>query len=696
MDPTKEKLAIRKFTRGWRLYAILIVCTTLPFLLFLYAADRSVRVSAAATLLRRTGPATDLAASVMEERLGDARASLETLAADPAILSAWTSGNPGRLAELLRVAHAGKQEAVSLAVYDADGSLLIAHPAGADKLSAASADWFKAAVQGRAYVSGVSHLAGAKNPVVIIAVPLRQGQRSGVMAVAYQVDTIMNWTKGITPGAMKWITVVDQNGNVVAGTALDNSGDLHNPAIHPEIKGVLSGQSGNDFLVVNGKRVLVTRHPVPSLGWGVLVEIPQRDINEDFWSFERPIALIASLFLGLTLVVGIVIASLYRRARESEKHVRQIITAAAEAFIAINLDGAIIDWNPKSEQLFGWTREEALGRQLHETIIPFQYREAHQRGMKHFLATGDAPILNRRMELSALNRNGIEFPVELSITRAEHGGEVCFNAFIQDITARKQTQEKIATLNEELALRVIELEERNQALDAFSYSVSHDVRAPLRSIAGFAEILREECAPQLTPEARKYLSRIETNVVRMQQLVADLLRFAHLGKMELTLRATDLNDVVHEVIAEFDTELAGRDVKFDLSPLPTIECDRGLVKRVFWNLIANAIKFSTPRSHAIVSVGVSIQDGQEVLFVRDNGVGFAMESAGRLFGAFQRLHRHDEFEGTGVGLATAQRIVLKHGGHIWAQSEPDRGATFFFSFWPAEPGKEKKAVALVR
>ncbi len=145
---------------------------------------------------------------------------------------------------------------------------------------------------------------------------------------------------------------------------------------------------------------------------------------------------------------------------------------------------------------------------------------------------------------------------------------------------------------------------------------------------------------------------------------------------------TDLNVVVHEVIAGFERELAGRDVTFDVTPLPAIECDRGLVTQVFWNLLANAIKFTGSRRHALISVGETSQDGETVLFVRDNGVGFDMKHAGKLFGAFERLHRHDEFEGTGVGLATVQQIILKHQGRIWAHAEPDRGATFYFKLQP--------------
>jgi PAS domain S-box-containing protein len=428
--------------------------------------------------------------------------------------------------------------------------------------------------------------------------------------------------------------------------------------------------------------VLVSRHPLPSLGWGVLVEIPAQAIDASFWQIERPIALIAILFVGLAVAIGLIIASLYRRLRESKEHTREIISAASDAFVTIDERGIISDWNPKAEELFGWPRTEAIGRPLHETIIPPQYREPHLQGLKHFLATGEGPVLNKRLELSALHRDGHEFPIELSISTVQRDRKHYFNAFLHDISSRRRAEQEIGSLNTELNIRVSELEERNKALEAFSYSVSHDVRAPLSIIAGFSEILFEDYARQLSPAGLDHVNRIRKSVVRLQRLVDDLLRFARLGKQGLRLQMSDLNVVAREVIAGFERELAGRDVTFDVMPLPTIECDRGLITQVFWNLIANAIKFTGPRQHALISIGETSQDGETVLFVRDNGVGFDMKNAGKLFGAFQRLHRHDDFEGTGVGLATVQQILLKHQGRIWAHAEPDRGATFYFKLEP--------------
>lgn len=675
----------RRAAKRWRLYAVLVVCSVLPLLLFLYAADRLLRSASTKSLLQRTGPAADLAAFVIEERMADAKASLESLAVDPDLLHAWSHADTARLAAHLRIAHELKPQVAAFAIYDANGFMRASYPAAAQtQKSVASSAWFSAARQrGTAYVSAAGpQEAGTKTSAVIVAVPINPRQRSGVLAATYTVDIFANWTRAIAPANMKWIAVVDQNGTVLAGSGIANLGVLGDAGSHPEVKQVLAGQGGTEFLWQDGKRVLVSRHPLSSLGWGVLVEIPDREIDAAIWKIERPIAFIAVLFVALAFAIGIIIASLYRRLRQSEDNTRQIITAATDAFITIDAGGIISDWNPKAEDLFGWPRAEAIGLPLHATIIPPQYRESHLRGLKHLLATGDGPVLDKRLELSALHRDGREFPVELSITRVQRDGKDCFNAFLRDITNRRRAQQEIGTLNAELNVRVSELEERNKALEAFSYSVSHDVRAPLRNIAGFSEILHEEHARQLTPSGLDYVNRIQKNVVRLQRLVDDLLRFARLGEYGLKLQMTDLNAVVREVIAGFERELAGRQVTFDVSPLPAIECDRGLVTQVFWNLLANAVKFTGSRSHAVISVGETSQDGESVFFVRDNGVGFDMKHAGKLFGPFQRLHRHDEFEGTGVGLATVQRIILKHQGRIWVHAEPDRGATFYFRLQP--------------
>ena len=202
-------------------------------------------------------------------------------------------------------------------------------------------------------------------------------------------------------------------------------------------------------------------------------------------------------------------------------------------------------------------------------------------------------------------------------------------------------------------------------------------------------MLSDEFAKDVTPAGRSYLENIQNGALRLQQMVDDLLRFSRLGTQELKLYPTDLAALVKQVISELQPELDGRNVNFEVSSLPNVKCDASLIKQVFWNLIANAIKFTAARKSAFIEIGHNQQEGASVFFIRDNGAGFSMKYADKLFAPFQRLHSQKEFVGTGVGLAIVQRIILKHRGRIWAEAQINVGATFFFTLEApcAEPTK---------
>jgi signal transduction histidine kinase len=248
---------------------------------------------------------------------------------------------------------------------------------------------------------------------------------------------------------------------------------------------------------------------------------------------------------------------------------------------------------------------------------------------------------------------------------------------------RERTDQQIRGFNEDLEQRVLvrtaELEAANRELEAFSYSVSHDLRAPIRHINGYCSILVEDFGAELSPEARNCIQKVRDASTRMGCLVDDLLRLAQVSRQELKVEETDLGLTVRQVLKELAADSIDRKIEWKIGRLPTVICDAGLVKQVFANLMGNAIKYTRGRESAVIEIGQGESAGTQAIFVRDNGAGFDMKHAGKLFGAFQRLHKQDEFEGTGIGLATVHRIVQKHGGRIWAQAEPGRGATFFFT-----------------
>jgi signal transduction histidine kinase len=255
-----------------------------------------------------------------------------------------------------------------------------------------------------------------------------------------------------------------------------------------------------------------------------------------------------------------------------------------------------------------------------------------------------------------------------------------------------EANRELETVNQELERRSEELEASNKELEAFSYSVSHDLRAPLRHIDGFSRILMEEYGAHLDAKAQRLVDHIRDGARQMGCLVDDLLNLSRLGRRELVMQVTGLDALVRESLAELQSGLGNRQVEFRVAPLPFVSCDAGLLRQVFANLLSNAVKYSRPREYAVIEVGQTERDGHRVIFVRDNGVGFNMKYANKLFGVFQRLHRQEDFEGTGVGLATVQRIVQKHGGRVWAESQLDKGATFYFTL--GEKGLPSQVLAL--
>ena len=368
---------------------------------------------------------------------------------------------------------------------------------------------------------------------------------------------------------------------------------------------------------------------------------------------------------------------------ESEERVRAVLNSALSAVIVMDAKGIITDWNLRAEKMFGLTSKEAIGMELAETIIPSNYREAHREGLKHFMMTGNGPIINQFLELSALHRDGTEFPVELSISMLKANNVFTFCGFITDITARKKAEEEILMFNQKLEQmvsdRTQELEIVNKELESFSYSVSHDLRAPLRSIHGYVSIFAEEYASKFDDEAKRLTTIIMNNTQKMGRLIDDLLAFSQLGRKELIKTQASMKNIVENIWEEHRRVEGNKNIKCEISELPDAYVDIITIRQVWINLISNAIKYSRQKELPSIEIGAEEKEDMVIYHIRDNGAGFDMLYYDKLFGVFQRLHSQKEFEGTGVGLAIVQRIITKHGGKIWAEAKPNEGATFYFS-----------------
>jgi PAS domain S-box-containing protein len=263
---------------------------------------------------------------------------------------------------------------------------------------------------------------------------------------------------------------------------------------------------------------------------------------------------------------------------------------------------------------------------------------------------------------------------------------------VSDVTARALVEQQVKELNRQLEGKVAQISDVNRELEAFSYSVSHDLRAPLRHIAGFTGKLRRHLEQHLDETAAHYLDVIGTSATRMAQLIDDLLVFSRLGRGALRLQAVDMQSLVDEARALAQSEAGERNIEWTIDPLPIVIGDENMLRTVWQNLIGNAVKYTGRREVAQIAVSVERdRDGEYVFTVADNGAGFNMEYAGKLFGVFQRLHRASEFPGNGIGLANVRRIVARHGGRVWAEAEPERGASFHFSLPATELAEARNA-----
>jgi len=376
--------------------------------------------------------------------------------------------------------------------------------------------------------------------------------------------------------------------------------------------------------------------------------------------------------------------------RASEERLHSIIQTSMDGIVQMDADGIVTGWNSQMEKVFGWPRAEAIGQALHETIIPPQHRKAHVQGLRHFLLTGEGSVLNKRIEVEGLHRDGHAFPVELTVTPIKMGDKYEFSAFLRDITETRRAKEEIYRLNAELEQRVVErtakLEAANKDMESFSYSISHDLRAPLRAINGFSKILQEEYIDRLDEEGKRLLNVVGANAQKMGELIDDILAFSRAARNEIERSVIDMKKLASSVWEELKPEMARRDVHLEIGDMPPAEGDPAMIHQVVFNLLSNAVKFTQHRADARIEVGGRADEHETVYHVKDNGVGFDMQYADKLFGVFQRLHGIDEFEGTGIGLAIVKRIVTKHGGRVWAEGRIGEGATIYFAL---PVGKDK-------
>jgi PAS domain S-box-containing protein len=359
--------------------------------------------------------------------------------------------------------------------------------------------------------------------------------------------------------------------------------------------------------------------------------------------------------------------------------IRTLLESLIEGVVIIDNSGTILQVNAAAEQMFGYQRKELIGKPQ-AVLIPERFRAVHEEHRAGYFAEPTIKPMNQHFDLSGRRWDGSEFPVEISLSYIETINGVLVMSLISDISKRKRTEEEIVRLNADLSARAAELEDANQELEAFNYTVAHDLRNPLNVISGYCQVMKELCGANIGEQCRRYIQETYDGTLRMNRLIEALLNFSRLVHVELNRDRVDLSNMTKEVVEELKGPgTAARRVDIRIADGIVANGDAILLRMVLANLLDNAWKYTATQEEAVIEFGATDIDGKPVYFVRDNGSGFNMADANKLFAPFQCLPNAEKNRGFGIGLATVQRVVRRHRGRVWAESEPGKGATFYFT-----------------
>ena len=658
-----------------------LLLAALPLVVFLLAAHEMFIHQSMRGVTTRSKQAATVVGEAIEKQLTEDTDTLRSFGAQPATIKAWRSGSIEEIARMLEQAPALEPKATLLEAFSPDGKLLACYPKicdGGREDFPASSVYKHSADDWQPHVSAAFQAPFSKSWLFAIVVPLTDsaGKRFGILVADEAVDSIVNEIR-LTQSTTQ-ISLVDQLGNVFSKRGGMAPLERSAPQVNKD-----SDLRGSLFQALGTSRTAFIdgQAPISTTGWAVRIRVPVSAVRSDAWQHERGLSYLALLIMGLALAAGSFIASVYKQLRDAEQLTAVVIEQAHDAFISINEDGVITEWNREAESTFGWTRAEALGRELDQMILPESMRERHRLGIAHFLSSGESALFNRRLELSALHRDGQEFPVEVSISPIRLGSHYIFAAFLRDITEQKHTQVRMEAHSRELESRNQEIEHANKMKSRFLAAMSHELRTPLNAVLGFASLLHEDSG--LTEKQKRWLGHIRNGGKHLLQLINELLDLSKIeaGKLELTRTPLSPGALLQEVTADIEPLLLSKNIHFSsrLEPGIILDVDRIRFKQILYNLLSNAVKF-TPESGE-VSVDIERLGDYALVKVHDTGVGIAPEQHESIFEEFKQIIDSDSEvrNGTGLGLAITKKLVEQHGGQIKVESELGRGSRFSFT-----------------
>ena len=690
-----------------------------------YAAVKSELTE---VVMARRVAVAQLAAATLSERLDrmvDVGVSLATRVRFAELVA---SGQWDAAIQVMKSVPADFRFVERVALFDVRGTAMAASPESSVRgQNFASRDWYRGVSQDwKPYVSGIYRRATPpQRAVFAVAVPVmdRGGAAAGILQMQLQLEHFFDWAQAMDPGAGGAVYVVDGKGAVAFDSRRAVQTDVADLSSHPAVARLLRGASGVETLVRPGdEREYVYAYMPGRHGWDVVVEQPAaqafaaRDAQLRFVQFAYALTalfLAGVGWLGMHELRG-ARRSLGRHAERlrmlhqidravlAEQTPEQIAASVVQPLRELlGVPRAIVNRFDLAAGEVEWVAAAGRRRVHSGPGVRYSIRlmgdvEALRRGETQMV---DVEALPAGPETSALLASGVRvYMVVPMLAGGELLGALSFGGparqfrqeqinIVREVAAQlaiaisqanllARVKQHAAELESRVRERTAELQAANQELESFSYSVSHDLRAPLRAVDGYARMLEEDYRERLDEEGRRLLRVVRDSSARMGRLIDDLLAFSRLSRQQPAARRVEMAALVAEAAAEARGESRAA---LDLAPLPDADADRAMLKQVWLNLIGNAFKYSAKRADARVEIGARQEIGEVVYWVRDNGVGFDMRYAAKLYGVFQRLHRAEEFPGTGVGLAIVQRVVSRHGGRVWAESKLGEGACFYFS-----------------
>lgn len=542
--------------------------------------------------------------------------------------------------------------------------------------------------------------------IICVSAPFfdRSARKRGIIVLKFRVQRLIDRIASLGNEATgMWL--LDDTGNWIIGPqpAAAGRGDSGQfPAAYPELWQTIQGEAAGGMQETADGRFTYMRlrpvdyqpvaaaqpsglPPVQGPTWFVLAHTPQEAIQSQSTDLRRNIVLATGILLLLLAVIAWGLArhqiqrqDSERRLRANEARFRDLLETAPDGIIITDRDGRIELVNTQIERQFGYPRHELIGRSI-DMLVPASERQVHASHRDAYVAAARARQMRPGVEVRALRKDGSEFPVSITLspTRTEQGLSVFCS--IRDMTAQRETERQIQDLNRRLRHDNAELEAVNREMEAFSYSVSHDLRAPLRVISGFSQALQEDAGDRLDAANQTHLNRVREATRHMELLIDDMLTLASVSRTDMDRTSVDVSALARQILDDLVAAEPGRAIRIEIEPGLRAAADLRLLRIALENLLSNAVKFCAPQDSATIALGLEDTEAGRAFFVRDNGVGFDMSRADRLFRPFHRLHDGRRFPGTGIGLATVQRVIRRHGGRIWAKSAPGEGAVFYFT-----------------